>query len=82
MKILLNSPFMKMSRSFIEEQEKFPPAQQQYNLARDRARRQIRSPQRYAHANIVSFALSVVEDIESQVPITYHEAIMSNESAQ
>ena len=59
-----------------------PPAQQQYNLARDRARRQIRPPQRYAHAEIVSFALSVAEEIERQDPITFHEAIISNEFAQ
>ena len=52
-------------QEFVEEQEHIPPAQQQYNLARDRARRQIRPPYRYAHADIVSFALSVAKDIES-----------------
>jgi len=35
----------------------------QYNLARDRTRRQIKPPQRYAQADVISFALSVAEDI-------------------
>jgi len=54
----------------------------QYNLARDITRRQIKPPQRYAQADIVSFALSVVEDIEAQDLVTYREAITSNESSQ
>jgi len=53
-----------------------------YNLARDRTRRQIKPPQRYAQADVVSFALSVVEDIEAHDPVTYREAITSNESSQ
>ena len=55
---------------------------QQYSLTRDRERRQIKPPQRYGHADIVSFALSIAEDIETQDPTTYHEAISSGESAQ
>jgi len=54
----------------------------QYNLARDRTRRQIKPPQRYAQADVDSFALSVVEDIEAQDPITYCETITGNESSQ
>ena len=63
-----------------EEQEEIPL--QQYSLTRDRERRQIRPARRFAHADIVSFALSVAKDIESQDPITYHEAISSNESGE
>jgi len=54
----------------------------QYNLTRDKIRRQIKLPQRYAQADIVSFALLVAEDIEAQDPVTYLEAITSNESSQ
>ena len=42
----------------------------------------ILSPQRYAHANLVAFALSVVETIEDQEPSYYHEAVSSNNSIQ
>ena len=34
-----------------------------YQLTRDRTRRQIRVPTRYSHVEIVSFALSVVEEL-------------------
>ena len=50
----------------------------QYNLAR----RQIKPPQRYAHADIVSFALLVIEDIAAEELVIYREAITSNESSQ
>ena len=49
-----------------EEEQQIPddvdvPQQlQHYSLTRDRERRQIKPPQRYNHADIVSFALSVV----------------------
>ena len=42
----------------------------QYNIARDRTRRQIKLPHRYAQADIVSFALLAAKNIEAQDPMT------------
>uniref|UniRef100_A0A2N9IN85 Integrase catalytic domain-containing protein n=1 Tax=Fagus sylvatica TaxID=28930 RepID=A0A2N9IN85_FAGSY len=52
-----------------------PQQQQQYSIATSREKRQIRPPQRYAHADLVAFSLTVVETIEDQKPSSYHEAI-------
>lgn len=56
--------------------------QQQYNNARDRLKRQIKPPQRYAYSNLFSFALSLVDSLETEEPFIYHEAITGNNSAQ
>ena len=58
------------------------PQEQQYCLARDRTKRQIKLPQRYAYADLVAYALIVIENIENDKPQTYHEAIISRESTQ
>ena len=34
-----------------------------YQLARDRMKRQIKAPARYAHAEVASFALNIAEEI-------------------
>ncbi|KAL6322910.1 hypothetical protein AAG906_021815 [Vitis piasezkii] len=51
------------------------PQEQQYCLVRDRTKRQIKPPQRYAYAYLVAYALIVIENIENEEPQTYHEAI-------
>lgn len=56
--------------------------QQEYSIATGRARRQIRPPQRYAHADLVSATFNAKETIELQEPSSYREAITSTESAQ
>ena len=56
--------------------------EQQYCLARNRMRKHIKPLQRYAYANLVSCALSMVESIENKEPHTYHEAITNKESTQ
>lgn len=66
----------------VEEQEEIPQEQQQYNLARDRQRKQIKLPKRFSQAYIVYFALLVAQDIETQDPLTYYEVISSDESAE
>ena len=43
-------------------------------------RRQIKPPQRYAYANLVTYAISVQESIQRDRPQTYHEAITIRES--
>ena len=42
-------------------------------------RRQTKPPQRYAYANLVTYAISVQEIIERDGPQTYHEAITIRE---
>jgi len=56
--------------------------EQQYSIATGRARKQIRPPKRYAYADMVAYALSVVESIEILEPSTYNEAISSDEAAE
>ena len=56
--------------------KKNAPQEQQYCLARDRIRKRIKPPQRYA------YALSVTENIENEEPQTYHETITSKKSPQ
>ncbi|XP_027171701.1 uncharacterized protein LOC113771304 [Coffea eugenioides] len=55
--------------------------EEKYSIARDRPRRDIRPPQRYA--NLVAYALSVVEetDIVGE-PTTYSEAVSCDDSAK
>ena len=55
---------------------------QHYQLARDRQRREIRPPQRYAYAGLVSYALNIVDKIDRCEPQSYKEAITSKELAQ
>lgn len=63
-------------------EEEDAPQEQQYNLARTREKWQIRPPERYGYADLVAYALSVVEDIEVHELCIYHESITSGESAQ
>ncbi|KAK3018232.1 hypothetical protein RJ639_002766 [Escallonia herrerae] len=62
-----------------EENEE--PQEYQYNIAKNRPRREIRPPQKYGYADMVAYALSVAESIEVEKPVTYKEAIKSTESA-
>lgn len=45
-----------------------------YQLARDRARRQTAPPARYAEADLIAFALNAVESLEDDEPRSYKEA--------
>ena len=51
-------------------------------MARDRIKRQIKSPQRYAYADLVAYALNVAKSIERKERQTYHEAITSGKSTR
>ena len=47
---------------------------QQYSIARDRERRIIKPPYKYSEADLVAYALSVADNIESsEEPSTYEE---------
>ena len=49
---------------------------QQYVIVRDRERRTIKPPQKYGEADLVAYALSVADNIESkEEPSTYEKAV-------
>ena len=45
-----------------------------YMLARDRVRREIRSPSKYAYVDIIAYALNIGGTIELEEPVTFTEA--------
>lgn len=47
---------------------------QGYNLVRDRGKRVGKRPKMYGHAELISYAFSVVEEIEAYEPRNYGEA--------
>ena len=60
-----------------------PVPMQQYSIASDRERRTIKPPQKYGEANMVGYALSVADNIESSdKPSSYEEAISCNDSGK
>ena len=48
-------------------------------MTRDRSRRQIRAPARYAHAEITSFAFNTIEEVGKLEPKSYREAVTWSE---
>lgn len=50
-----------------------------YLLSRDRVRRQIRPPPRFANTNFTSFALNVLDLLELEEPTNYNEAVRSKD---
>lgn len=46
----------------------------QYLLDRDKQRREIKPPQRYAQSDMLSFALSLAEEVEIDELVSYKEA--------
>ena len=59
-----------------EESEIDNPGElQNYQLTRDRTRRQIKVPTRYAQVEIVYYALSVAKEVGSFEPQSYKEAV-------
>ncbi|KAG8483857.1 hypothetical protein CXB51_023418 [Gossypium anomalum] len=53
----------------------------QYSIAKDRTRREIKPPKKYAEADLVSYALNVAEDIDANQELSnYSEAISYEDS--
>ncbi|KAG8490651.1 hypothetical protein CXB51_013913 [Gossypium anomalum] len=53
----------------------------QYSIAKNRTRREIKPPKKYAKANLVDYALNVAEDIDAnQEPSNYSEAVSCKDS--
>ena len=53
-----------------------------YQLARDRTRREIHPPARFAEADLIEFALAVVQQTEIAEPDSYEEAISGKHKSQ
>lgn len=53
---------------------------QGYQLARDRTRRQVRQPSRYANADLVYYALNAEVDSLMEEPNSFTEAVNSKDS--
>lgn len=54
--------------------------QNDYLLVKYRSRRTITKPARYGYAYVVSFALTIAEEIEGDEPMSYDEVVNSNQS--
>ena len=50
-----------------------------YMLARDRIRIEIRPPPKYAHADVIAYALSIGDSIEMSEPVSFQEACNSKQ---
>ena len=56
---------------------------QQYSIVKDRERRIIKPPQKYGEADLVAYALSVADNIESsEEPSTYEKAVSCSNSSK
>ena len=50
-------------------------------LARDRVRREIRPPPKYAHADVIAYTLNIGDSIELDEPVSFEEACNSKNKA-
>ena len=50
-------------------------------MARDRNRRQIKTPARFAQADLTAYAFSIAESIDKEEPRTFQEACASKDKA-
>ena len=76
-----------MSSSQIKSSPKSSPeastCPSNYYIAKDKPRRNIKPPQRYAEADLVAYDLNVAEDIDcSEEPSNYSEAVSCPESGR
>ena len=53
-----------------------------YQLVRDREKRMIRPPRRYAYVDLIAFALTAAHEIATDEPRTYSEAINSDKAEE
>ncbi|URE00942.1 Nodulation protein [Musa troglodytarum] len=76
-----NSSTQRMPVDGPESTDKDDPEEERYSIAKDRPRRDIRPPQRYA--NLVAYALSVAEEIGGVgEPTTYSDAVSYDDSTK
>ena len=48
-------------------------------IVKDRKRRVVKPPKRYAQADVISFALAIAEEIDDIVPRSYEEVMKSKD---
>ena len=53
-----------------------------YQLTRDRQRRNIKPPERFGYADVVTFALYTAQGIENQEPQSFEEALRHTDSRE
>ncbi|KAH9702699.1 hypothetical protein KPL70_010850 [Citrus sinensis] len=53
---------------------------QDYQLARDRQRRVIKTPKRFAYADLIAYALTAAHELDNDEPKTYREAVSGNDA--
>ena len=53
-----------------------------YNLTREKEKRTAQPPSRYGYADFKAFAFSVAEEVDSDEPKSYSEAMKSKEKAK
>ncbi|KAH9670481.1 hypothetical protein KPL70_017006 [Citrus sinensis] len=64
--------------SEVDESRTSTPELHDYQLARDRARRETKPPSRYAYAMMITYVLNSVVDIAIEEPTSYREAVKSS----
>ena len=74
----INTESTPQARTKIENRVASSP---QYSIAKNRTRREIKPPKKYAEADLVAYALNVAEDIDAnQEPSNYSEAVSCEDS--
>ena len=63
----------------VQESEPAENESNSYQLLRDRNRRAIRPPKRYAVADLIAYALTAAKEVNEEEPRTYKEAINSRD---
>lgn len=56
--------------------------EQDYQLTRDRAKRQIRSTKRHGYVDLIAYALAAAHEIDDNEPKSFKEAVQSNFSKE
>ena len=55
---------------------------QDYQLTRDRQKRQVRAPERLGYADLIAYALTAAQEVDQEELKFYEEVVASKESAQ
>ena len=53
---------------------------QDYQLARDRQKRVIKTPKRFAYADLIAYALTTTHELDNDEPKTYREAVLGKDA--
>ena len=65
-------------RSEVDESRTSMPKLHDYQLARNRVRRETKPPSRYAYAGMITYAFNSAEYIVIEEPASYREAVKSS----